>query len=142
MNSLSLIRRGVTSGSNRPDRLIGNDAPRECVVSSHIDHGLQLGHDHRFGSQALAFGQGFAHTKNRDQAGIQRSNELGADAFIGFTQQLTSLGMSNQDVRHAGIQQHCTTDLAGSCAIFALSAQVLRAQHHARGLAEHALDRF
>ncbi len=80
-----------------------------------------------FGLAGLALRQGLAHAQHRHQAGVARGHELARDQLAALVVVLAALGMPDQAVGGADVDQHRGGDLAGVGALL-VGADVLRAE--------------
>src|SRR5439155_2242171 len=93
---LGLVRRGVASRANGPDRLIRDDESAHRRGVQAVQAG-QLGFQHALGLVRLSLGQRFTDAKDYAQSGCQRSLDLPIDKGIAFAEDVPPFTVSEDD---------------------------------------------
>ena len=139
MDGLGLGRRGGFARADRPHRFVGDDRAGECLGAGLLEDRGELGLDPVFGLARFALVQRLAHAQHRHQSGVLGCEELAGDHGVVLGVMLAALGMPDQAVAGADIDQHRGRHLAGVGALF-VGAHVLGAELQATAL--EGLDQF
>ncbi|MNI64332.1 hypothetical protein D3C73_1197670 [compost metagenome] len=124
MHLLRLFLGSGTTGSDRPDRLVGDHGIGEALRPDKLQHRGQLAGDDRLGLPGLALLKGFTDAQHRHQAGMQGGSELARDQLTALVVVLAALGVADQAVAGTDLVQHGRAHLAGVGALL-VAADVL-----------------
>src|SRR5260370_38169167 len=110
--------RGHFTSANRPNRLVGDDNLRKLFGCEVGDSPYALRFENLIRLRGLAFVKSFPDAVDRDQAALERSNNLLVRGFFSFTEVLAALAVSDDYPLAAHSLQHTSRDLPCVSAFF------------------------
>lgn len=116
MGGRHVLRGRRQSGSDRPDRLVGNDGVGCRGACRHGTVDLPRKHTERLARLPLLIG--FTDADDRDEAGAPGGFGLGADSRIIFPMVRAALRMADDHMACARIPEHLRRNVAGMGAAF------------------------
>ena len=96
MHLRGVVGRGIATGPDGPYRLVREDERGPLGGRDLVEEALELTEDHVLGATALAFRQRLADADERDEASLERGDRFPGDLLVGFAEQVTSLGVTDQ----------------------------------------------
>ena len=123
---VGLLRCGGLTGSDRPERLVGDDHMAHLLGGHAGQSGLDLKGDQLHGDAQLPLLQALAHADDGVQAGVDGGVDLFVDGQVGLVPVLAALRVADDDVLDAQILEHSGGHFAGVSAAL-LKVKVLGA---------------
>src|SRR3954468_1528325 len=105
--------RGDLAGPDRPDRLVGDHHPRDCLGVYVLERFLDLVAKTPLRLAVLALVLELADTQDRLESGSQHSRQLALQRAVGFAEVLAPLRVADHDARCTDVLQHRARELAG-----------------------------
>mmetsp|Transcript_18025 Transcript_18025/g.24029 ORF Transcript_18025/g.24029 Transcript_18025/m.24029 type:complete len:221 (+) Transcript_18025:394-1056(+) len=119
---------GDLTGSNSPDRLVGDDNAVHFLLGDTGEALLQLDGADGTSEVLLVFGEGFANAEHDAHSLLNKLETLAVDVFVGFSEEDTALGVTGEGPLHTDGVKHGAGD--GSCeSTLHLRAYSLSANH-------------
>ena len=130
----------VLARADRPNGFVGENQTRDLVLVQSVERGARLRDDAVARAPVLALAERLSDGHDRMQSLRERGLDFAIDRLVRLAEVLATLGVSEDHVRDAEIEQHRRGDLSGERP-GQVPMHVLRAERHAAGPRERGRDR-
>ena len=122
-----VVRGGVATGADAPDRLVGDDAALGVGRVHAVERRGDLVHDAGLGLLVVVLLERLADADDRAHAVAEHGPALAVHVVVGLVEELAALRVPDDHVLHVQAGEHRGADLAGERALV-LPVAVLRAE--------------
>ena len=131
MDFLGNFGRRRTSGSNRPDRFVGENDTQKVGGCQASETACKLLTDYLLNSSRFPLSQRLPHTDDRLKGGGDDRADTHAHGLVGFTKKLSSFRVSQDDHMAAHVFEHGHAYFSSERPV-ALPMYILRGEHQCR----------